>query len=415
MCWQVVSGVFLTTIVSLCLGYPNAFPHIPAFQHQRQFYYAPLPAAAASSPQFPFAAPPSSNYVYFAPQTQPQQAVQPSRLVSPAPSALRYPAPTTAVAAGNGQYVVVYPGGTVPGGSVVLVGRQGEGEGEGEGEGSGWTDFFGQIGEYFSWPFSPSVPVTPGESPAEGAGAGASAGSAPVPVAPAKPEKVEATNENQPEVEKLPENAIPQAQRLLVVGQPQFFGHFAALQKANPANLPSAANGAVSSFLLLRNGNAQQIAEDPVLQADGPGSAALAYQRLLVLSKKQQKEKEAAEAGSVTVDVKEGSLNSSVESSSTSPSSNEESENVDADEEGPSIAQAKPQAISLAGRGGVAAAAPVGTAVVGPGGMALSAPSATAVAGPTAGTPISIAPANKAAKTYFLAKQNPQYLFPYKP
>ncbi|XP_075232596.1 uncharacterized protein LOC142330984 isoform X2 [Lycorma delicatula] len=376
MCWQVVSGVFLTTIVSLCLGYPNAFPHIPAFQHQRQFYYAPLPAAAASSPQFPFAAPPSSNYVYFAPQTQPQQAVQPSRLVSPAPSALRYPAPTTAVAAGNGQYVVVYPGGTVPGGSVVLVGRQGE---------------------------------------AEGAGAGASAGSAPVPVAPAKPEKVEATNENQPEVEKLPENAIPQAQRLLVVGQPQFFGHFAALQKANPANLPSAANGAVSSFLLLRNGNAQQIAEDPVLQADGPGSAALAYQRLLVLSKKQQKEKEAAEAGSVTVDVKEGSLNSSVESSSTSPSSNEESENVDADEEGPSIAQAKPQAISLAGRGGVAAAAPVGTAVVGPGGMALSAPSATAVAGPTAGTPISIAPANKAAKTYFLAKQNPQYLFPYKP
>lgn len=58
----------------------------------------------------------------------------------------------------------------------------------------------------------------------------------------------------------------------------------------------------------------------------------------------------------------------------------------------------KPQAIALAGVGGVAAAAPVGTALVGPGGMALSAPTATAVAGPAGGTPpIAVPSANTAA------------------
>ena len=60
--------------------------------------------------------------------------------------------------------------------------------------------------------------------------------------------------------------------------------------------------------------------------------------------------------------------------------------------------QAKPQAIALAGPGGVAAASPTGTALVGPGGMALAAPSATAVAGPTGGTPpIAVPSANTAA------------------
>lgn len=59
--------------------------------------------------------------------------------------------------------------------------------------------------------------------------------------------------------------------------------------------------------------------------------------------------------------------------------------------------QVKPQAIALAGPGGVAAAAPVGTALVGPGGMALSAPSATAVAGPQSASAIAVPSANTAA------------------
>lgn len=72
----------MASVLTICTGYPYAFPHIPAFQQQRQFYYAPIPAASPPSvSQFPFAAPPSSNYVYFSPQQQFQQ-FQPSRLVS---------------------------------------------------------------------------------------------------------------------------------------------------------------------------------------------------------------------------------------------------------------------------------------------------------------------------------------------
>lgn len=49
----------------------------------------------------------------------------------------------------------------------------------------------------------------------------------------------------------------------------------------------------------------------------------------------------------------------------------------------PSISQAQPGAIALAGPGGVAAAAPRGTALVGQGGLAVASPQATAVAGPS--------------------------------
>ncbi|XP_022189548.2 uncharacterized protein LOC111048013 isoform X1 [Nilaparvata lugens] len=437
MICQTAASVVLVAFVTVISGHPYAHPHafaypyahIPAYQQQhqqRQFYYPAAPQAALPfQQQFPFAAPPThTNYVYLAAPPQQAHAQQPARLVSAVPSALRYQ-PTVASTAVNGQYVVVYPGqaaATLPGAgntaTVVLVSRQGEG-GEGgagvggEGEGPGWTDFFGQIGEYFSWPFAP----TPPESlPVENPDAGSS-------VSPANPEKVQASNlKKQPEAmseKEVNANTVAAApqQKFVVVGQPQFFGHYAALQKANPVSLPTATNGAISSFLLLRNGaNAQQIADEPVVSADGPGSAALAYHKLLVLSK-QQKDRErmtaAAESASVTVDAKDTASNSS-----SAESGNEESENVESSEHeevGPSIAQAKPQAISLAGPGGVAAAAPVGTALVGPGGMALSAPHATAVAGPTQGAPISIAPANKAAKTYFLAKQNPQYLYQFKP
>lgn len=82
---------------------------------------------------------------------------------------------------------------------------------------------------------------------------------------------------------------------------------------------------------------------------------------------------------------------------------------------GPTVAQAKPKAIALAGPGGVAAAAPVGTALVGPGGMALSAPEATAVAGVKGASSGVVSPATtkqatKAIRTYQLANHNLSYL-----
>lgn len=51
-------------------------------------------------------------------------------------------------------------------------------------------------------------------------------------------------------------------------------------------------------------------------------------------------------------------------------------------EEEPSLAQAQPSAVALAGIGGVAATAPRGTALVGDKGLAVANPHATAVAGP---------------------------------
>lgn len=81
---------------------------------------------------------------------------------------------------------------------------------------------------------------------------------------------------------------------------------------------------------------------------------------------------------------------------------------------GPTVAQAKPKAIALAGPGGVAAASPVGTALVGPGGMALSAPEATAVAGVKGASSGIVSPAttkqaSKAVRTYQLANSNLAY------
>lgn len=52
--------------------------------------------------------------------------------------------------------------------------------------------------------------------------------------------------------------------------------------------------------------------------------------------------------------------------------------------EEPSLSQADPAAIAVAGVGGVAEAAPRGTALTGNKGLAVSSPKATAIAGPKA-------------------------------
>ncbi|RZF39737.1 hypothetical protein LSTR_LSTR014765, partial [Laodelphax striatellus] len=94
ICQSAVSVLLVATFASVSSGYPYAHPHafaypyahIPAYQQhhqQRQFSYPTAQAAALpfQQQQFPFAAPPATNYVYLA---APQQAhaQQPTRLVS---------------------------------------------------------------------------------------------------------------------------------------------------------------------------------------------------------------------------------------------------------------------------------------------------------------------------------------------
>lgn len=210
-------------------------------------------------------------------------------------------------------------------------------------------------------------------------------------------------------------------QRFVVVGQPQFFGNFDALRN-HAVQQGLSTNGAVSSFLLLKNqqgiplvskANAKfQQAGNSVVEV--PGTSALEFQRYLSAAKQQQEQQDVASVGSaplgyqkvvyvarqppehnpaassgedsasITIDAVKGKPHVRKEGED---GTNEDTENVEANPPGPSVAQVKPQAIALAGPGGVAAAAPVGTALVGPGGLAVAAPSATAVAGPSGGAP----------------------------
>lgn len=209
-------------------------------------------------------------------------------------------------------------------------------------------------------------------------------------------------------------------QRFVVVGQPQFFGNFDALRN-HAVQQGLSTNGAVSSFLLLRN---QQVIplvsevkgkfpEAGESEADVPGASALEFQRYLSAAKQQQVQQDVATVGSAPLGYQkvvyvarqppeqnpvasaEDSASITIEALKGKPhmrkegeaGNNEDTEDIEANPPGPSVAQVKPQAIALAGPGGVAAAAPIGTALVGPGGLAVAAPSATAVAGPSGGAP----------------------------
>jgi hypothetical protein len=207
-------------------------------------------------------------------------------------------------------------------------------------------------------------------------------------------------------------------QRFVVVGQPQFFGNFDALRN-HAVQQGLGTNGAVSSFLLLKNqqviplasaanGKLQEEADNP--EAQVPGVSALEFQKFLSVAKQQQPQQDifgsvplgyrnvvyvarqppqqnpaaslAEDSASITVDALKTKSHVRKEGEEA-----DDAEDVEANPPGPSVAQVKPQAIALAGPGGVAAAAPIGTALVGPGGLAVAAPSATAVAGPSGGAP----------------------------
>ena len=231
----------------------------------------------------------------------------------------------------------------------------------------------------------------------------------------------DAPNPNSPSLPRPSLVPVP-GQRFVVVGQPQFFGNFDALRN-HAVQQGLGTNGAVSSFLLLKNqqviplasaANGQFQEEAGSSVAHVPGASALEFQRYLSVTKQQQPQEDVTNVGSAPIGyqnvvyvARQPPQQIPVVSSAEDPASitieamkakphvrkeNEEgadadTEDVEANPPGPSVDQVKPQAIALAGPGGVAAAAPIGTALVGPGGLAVAAPSATAVAGPSGGAP----------------------------
>lgn len=240
-------------------------------------------------------------------------------------------------------------------------------------------------------------------------------------------------------------------QRFVVVGQPQFFGNYDALRN-HAVQQGLGTNGAVSSFLLLKNqqviplasaanGKLQEEAGNSVAQV--PGASALEFQKFLSAAKQQQTQ-DVTNVGSTPLGyqnvvyvarqpLQQNPIASSAEDSASitvdalkikphvrkeGEEGADDAEDVEANPPGPSVAQVKPQAIALAGPGGVAAAAPVGTALVGPGGLAVAAPSATAVAGPSGGAPpplgahASAALNSPAAYKAYLLEQQAKGLYP---
>ena len=94
-------------------------------------------------------------------------------------------------------------------------------------------------------------------------------------------------------------------QRFVVVGQPQFFGNFDALRN-HAVHQGLSTNGAVSSFLLLKNqqviplvsevnGKFQEAGNSV---AEVPGASALDFQRYLSAAKQQQAQQNVASVGS---------------------------------------------------------------------------------------------------------------------
>ncbi|PSN35582.1 hypothetical protein C0J52_24404 [Blattella germanica] len=324
------------------------------------------------------------------------------------------------------RYVLVQPGA-----NPVLYVTRAEGdnkpekpgsEEEGSGGGGGVIDNFVN----FVFGFVPSNPF-------QGITGGATT---PKPEEPTttKPEKDEKKFDEDEPPKNVPLIPSP-GQRFVVIGQPQFFGNYDAFRNhAVQQNLGT--GGAVSSFLLLKNQDVVPLAsaangkvqEEP--EKVVPGASALEFQRYINAVKEQQQQQDQQQnvvyvarqpiqpnipfhylhrdddRASVTVDAlkvrpnkKEGDEDS------------EDAEDVEANPPGPSVAQVKPQAIALAGPGGMAAAAPVGTAVVGPEGIAVAAPHATAVAGPSGGPPTGAHPSSAlsspaAYKAYLLDQQS---------
>lgn len=230
--------------------------------HVRQLFYQPqqlrVAAPYATYPAAPVAAP---NYVYLTQTAVPQYiptSAQPVYRYTPVVPVRGVPQrgapqPGYAVVSANGVQTVV------PLNSLYIYREEGA---EGGSTGGYFESFINTINHYWPWGQTENKPAEPEAGAAEGGAAETAEGAD---GSKGKPEKVEAgafqAAEEQPEAGGAPmpeaekpeagKPAMPLEQRFLVVGEPQqFFGQF---PKTNPASLQTANNGAVSSYLLLRN------------------------------------------------------------------------------------------------------------------------------------------------------------------
>ncbi|XP_054264027.1 uncharacterized protein LOC128987286 isoform X2 [Macrosteles quadrilineatus] len=289
------TGILIAALTVVASATPYYYPQ------QRQLFY-PVPQYS-QYPQY------YQRQVYYAPHSA-------ANLVSPVP-AVRYPVgapPAKSVVYYGAPALAPYPSNLVYGAD------------EGAEEGS----YFGTFLENFT---SHLPAIWPGFGNEAESGSAAEGGSSPA----ASPEKIEqASNSEKPakegeEKEKENEAEKPQdpskvqkvkgavkgvPQKYVVLGQPQFFGNF-GLQRVNPAAvLPTANQGAVSSYLLRnypgpqyrlgpqfpvypqppqfaqapvipqgpQTAQAPQAADNPeaeLIPAGQPGAAALGYQKLL--------------------------------------------------------------------------------------------------------------------------------------
>ncbi|XP_069701792.1 uncharacterized protein [Periplaneta americana] len=340
----------------------------------------------------------------------------------------------------GGQYVLLQQPGANPVLYVMRADPEGKPDGSDEG-GSGGGTYIDSIFNFISSLGIPNLSTTTTEKPGDTTEASSEKIDPVKPESdPKKPIKVvdgqgsssseqqSASLEKFDEDEPSPKPAAPAVpalvpapgQRFVVIGQPQFFGNFDALRN-HAVHQGLGTNGAVSSFLLLKN---QQVVPLDKPQEDAgnavshvPGTSALEFQRYISSVREKQTQPEVANVASAPIGYQnlvyvarqppqgrpqvsqaEDSASITVEALKARPNvvkegeegseGDEDAEDIEANNPpGPSVAQVKPQAIALAGPGGVAAAAPIGTALVGPGGLAVAAPSATAVAGPSGGAP----------------------------
>ncbi|KAK9512557.1 hypothetical protein O3M35_000954 [Rhynocoris fuscipes] len=419
---QVLVAVLM--VIGSSVGYPRTY------QEQRQIYYPqPIPVQqrlAAAAPQV-YVQQPSVLQVPAATQLLPNNVND----------GLRY-----------GQQQVLY---VVPNGAQVYYEEQG---GEGGSSGGGYVDTFLNLlqGASNYFPF-----VGSGQQPAGGGGtttaeeakpekeekpekleqperleqgsAGAAGEQSNLVAAPEQPlqqqqqllqqqlqqQQLQQQQLQQPQPQQLQQQQQPQQlqqqqqpqqqqpairyqqqlpQKYFLQPQQQSFDKYLALRNQQIyANTPGAVG--LPSANLLYYKNPAQLAD----YSKKPGTAAIEFQRFLNKAHENHHHPN-------TQTTTEKEENETDEQSTTSP----EGEQSQTEELGPSIAQAKPQAVSVAGPGGVAAAAPVGTAIVGPGGMALSAPQATAVAGtkpkPTGGS-------DKLVRTYLPRNSAFSAYYPY--
>ncbi|KAL1138695.1 hypothetical protein AAG570_008757 [Ranatra chinensis] len=315
--------VLLGAVLAAVDSYPQTF------QYQRQLYYNP-----------------------------PLPALHQGILPAPSPAVQRQfvaQRPVEFTPRGNEPFVYVYTreGETAGSGGQVFVVRPRDDKEEESSGGSIFTNPFAVIQGYFPW--TSGTGNKPEEKPTEA-------------------ESVEIT-ENQPETK--PERVVEPAASQIASGVPTLADNQRRFFMAGPEQAQFF--GAPSQF------HFRGLQDQRGALNDRAGQAAINFQNYLALAKLKKKSHGEGFDNNAAIAVEAAEKNSaetSDEASTEGGAESAESSAVSVNQDlGPSIAQAKPHAVSVAGPGGVASAAPVGTAVVGAGGMALSAPSATAVAG----------------------------------